>query len=150
MKKSQIEMFGLLILVMLIAISLVIAVRFMLGSSSQSEIPVEPRLTSQAINLELALTRTSVCENTDFTNVLIACCNDQDSCGKNACDLAKEILDSSLPQLIPNQNYNVSFSIQNKECLTSSKGSCEEFVTSSYPIKNSGSVYNMVVSICKK
>ncbi|MFA5175645.1 MAG: hypothetical protein WC413_00075 [Candidatus Nanoarchaeia archaeon] len=150
MKKSQIEMFGLLILVILIAVSLVIGLRFMMTPDDKQEIPLEARISSQAINLQFSLLKLDVCENTDFEDVLIKCCANENICNENACNLAKGIITTVVNSTFQKQGTTMTFSKYNNLCLNVSQGKCEEYVVEDYPVVEQQTIYNFKVIVCKK
>ena len=123
MKKSQIEMFGLVILVILIALSLVIAIRFMFGNN-ENEIPIAVELSSQAGNLQLSLLKTEVCNGNSLEKVIQACCSNEDSCDQNACDLAESMIKESIKSIMPDQAYKVT-AFSETECFSINNGCTE-------------------------
>ncbi|MDD5133695.1 MAG: hypothetical protein PHD81_00935 [Candidatus Nanoarchaeia archaeon] len=150
MKKSQIEMFGLLILIILIVISLVIALSFMTSPDEKNEIPLDARISSQAINLQFSLLKADVCENTDFEDVLIKCCTNENICSGNACDIAKGIIKNVTNSTFQRQGTVITFSKYNNLCLNISQGKCIEYAVETYPIVEQQTNYNFKVMVCKK
>jgi len=92
MKRAQVEIFGLLIIVILITVIAIFALRFALYT--REEMPRS--LDVIANNLLNALLKTTMCEES-LSSILIKCYNNLDPCGAENC---KEHISSEIRSII--------------------------------------------------
>ncbi len=117
MKKGQMEILGLLVLVVLISISLLFLLRFLLVPKETSAYEIGYK-TVQSSNFHIALAKVSVCEDKIMEDIIVACCNKEQICGRDACDLLEKDVKNILDKTLPYQKYQFFVKSYNDECLS--------------------------------
>ena len=85
-KKAQIEMVGLLIVVILILVGVLFYIRLsLMGGEDNSEQSIKESIV--ASNLVLAMLKVEVCSDVKTADVIYSCDQGLDICGGNACSL---------------------------------------------------------------
>lgn len=135
LKKAQIEMIGLVIIVLLILFIAIFALSFYLSSQKPATTTFKA-LEIKANNLRNALLKTTLCSTTTIKDEIESCYFGESICFDD-CNIIKqkikELIDYSIEE-----NYN--FTIKNNEIFFEiSNGSCEEKVSAvCEPIKDTG------------
>ena len=142
MKKAQLEMFGLVIIVILIALILVFFIRFSLMGKG-SEMP-SAKLAIQASNLLNAILKANLGDKT-IMDVVSDCCNDvADSCNTANIEI-KKIIDYSLEDL--------EYSIKVEGCTININSDdfdkCTETKAANYPIRVGSGFNEFSLRLCK-
>ena len=136
-------MFGLVIIVILIAVIALFAVRFMI--SGESEGTGEIKLAIQANNMANAILKANIMDK-DIKEVIGNCCsNDRDSCTLVNSEIIEIVkgLDNLEYQIIVEDCSNFKF-------IESSKfNSCKNVEVTNYPIKAARGFNNLKISLCK-
>ena len=137
-------MFGLVIIVILIAVIALFAVRFMI--SGESEGTGEIKLAIQANNMANAILKANIMDK-DIKEVIGNCCsNDRDSC---------TLINSEIIEIVSKGLDNLEYQIIVEDCssftpIESSKfNSCKNVAVTSYPIKAARGFNNLKISLCK-
>jgi len=142
MKKAQMETFGLMIVVVIILVAALIALRFLIISSS----PVQNNefLSIKANNIANSIKNADLC-NSNFENAIINCCNKENFCDQDACKLVSKEIESILSY----QDEKTYFEARNlKKDLCFGVGNCLNGITSStYELKDGIEVN---VKVCEK
>ena len=142
MRKGQGEIFGLMIVVIMIVIIGVIAMRFYINDSASEE--RDEFYSIKANNLVNAIRLTSVCDGEKMEDAIKICCSGGDFCGQRNCDFIvgeiEKILDDSVEE-------DAVFEV--KDCF--SVGDCDFGIASStFVINSGGERYEMLAKVCKK
>lgn len=100
LKKGQTEIVGLVIVVIILVILALIFLKFYITGNGDKDSSVK---SVQANNLVNAIKMVTMC-NQNIGDAIIACCNNNDFCGGDACRLSieeiKKIMDSSSEEII--------------------------------------------------
>lgn len=142
MKKAQMEMFGLVIIVVLIVVIALFALRFMFigrGTSGNKD----QVLSIKANNLINALLKVSVNGN-DIKQDIGSCCVSNINCASIENKI-EEIIENSIEE-----NYEFTALSNDQECFVINKGQCEFGVSSSSYIDNiDGIKHEFSILLCK-
>lgn len=148
MKKGQIEVIGLAVIVILIIVGGLFFVRlYIMKPSSQSK-DIESTTVN---NLLSALLKTTICENNDVFEGIKSCYEKTLVCNQEACkftqDKVKEILNLTLTQY----DYKLEIKADNEIISGFSLGSCKTGIAAApYSIPSKGVSYDISFKICKK
>ena len=147
MKKGQIEMMGLVIIVILIVIGGLFYLRFgILGKRSNIEVSNTQNI--QAINLINALMNTQICGNETVKQTIIACSNGKEiGCSTDPCNYLEQNL-VTIIDLATDFNYKLF--ITKNDVTIKEIGTCSQGITSpKYTFTDQGSVYESHFMLCK-
>ena len=145
MKKAQTEIMGLMIIVVLIVVIGLFAFRFMLMNQSSSN---DEYLSIKANNLINSIKMTSICEK-NMGDAIIACCNNQNFCEREACGLVKEEINRIINSSIEENFYFEAKNFEGELCFFI--GSCSNGIASSINFLNSDSGNSEIqLKLCRK
>ncbi len=154
-KKSQAEIVGLVIIVLLITMGLLFIVRFnLLNKPSTIETTfVHSKLASNTLNV--LLKTTTDCEGSDVTELFQDCASlvsRIDCDGINSCDKVNEVVGDILSESLEkwNKKYEFKAYIPGNEPI-SSYGSCDRNInkeSSTYYILAEGRTLHVMLDIC--
>lgn len=142
MRKAQVETFGLMIIVVMLIVIVLIALRFMLinnNSTSNNEI-----LSIKANSIANSIKNADLC-NGNFEKAIVACCNNENFCDQNACELVSKEIKSILSS-IDESSYVEAVNYKKSKCF--SVGNCiNGIVSNSYVLNND---VEFKVRLCSK
>ncbi len=142
LRKSQVEMFGLVIIVILIVIIALFAIKFALRPKVEEK-PVKLGLIAN--NLLNAIVKANICNDKSFDDALIACGNKVPLCDNEACSLVKKELEMVMSKF--GYNYKFIASIDKKEYFVN--GECSDGIAStSYVSRDGSSLYSYKIYLC--
>jgi flagellin-like protein len=147
MRKGQIEIIGLLIVVVLIVIGALFYVKFALLTPDDDF----QKLHSDSIdsnNLINAILNVKVCENTiKIKDGIVACANNEVICDQDACGLVEEGINTIFETIGDKKR---SFVVLEGEKVFLELGECEYGVASGkYPIRGDYSSYDVQLRVCE-
>ncbi len=155
MKKSQVEILGLMIIVVLIIIIALFLVRFMLLKQNQ-----EPIIKSKAFADDLlnSMLKTTICNDNELVDAIISCYNQDNICNQDSCQLAENTINNMLIALEKSTN-KLEYNENNLKLITSSYndkildlGSCDintkDTITSNYPIRTNQVSLTITLYLC--
>ena len=142
MKKAQTETMGLMVVVVLLFVIALIALRFFINSSPTSNL--DTTLSIKANNLANGIINANVC-NGDFKQAIVSCCNHEDLCNENACNLVTDELNKVI-NYSDESAYVEAIDQTNSKCF--SVGSCQAGVSSAPYNLDNGVTLN--VRLCPK
>ena len=150
--RAQIEMIGLVILVVILLFGALFYVRFQVLQPVQSH-QDSTLVTTQAYNLLGALLSLPLCEKKTVKQAFIQCsetstasfCGDLTSC---------QALKTQLPQILGPAvdralGLNYSLTARSEEAVFFSISGCTRGITPSYPFQESGKNYEIILTLCK-
>lgn len=159
-KKSQMEIMGLVVIVLLIMLGMMFALRFMMSGDTDRDVKAEFEDTQLAANMLNAMLRsTSGCKGYSITTLLQDCgsgekivCNDAGSSVQKSCAnvsaTVKGLLDETLNKRMY-KRYEFSIDKLDKNQFTFSHGApCLEKVSKFSPISYSRGTIIVRLSIC--
>lgn len=138
MKKSQTEIMGLVILVVLILVSAVFGIRFLMYKGEK--LGPELKLSVQAANLQSSLLKLTY-NNRAFSDYMLDCCDNKD------CSFFETSLKELIPKVLPNQKYELDILKGTKSCYKLD-GICQTRVTSMGKITKNGESYRLNILLC--
>ncbi len=151
-RHGQIEMIGLVILVVILIFGALFYVRFQMLQPVQSK-QDDTLVTTQAYNLLSALLPLPLCEKRTIKDALIQCsegisapfCADYSSC---------QILHEQLPIILGSVldhslGLKYSFHARSENAVFFEIPGCTRGITPSYPFQESGKNYEIVLTLCK-
>ena len=142
MKKAQTEIFGLVIIVVLIVVIALFALRFMFVRESTMN-NQDQVLSIKANNLINALLKVNVNVD-DIKRGIGSCCISNINCA-NVENKIKEIIENSIEE-----NYEFKVLSNDEECFTISDGQCDFGISSSSYIDNiEGIKHGFSILLCK-
>jgi len=147
MKKAQMEVIGLVIIVILILVGVLMFVRFVvLAPQSSQKTTIE---SLEANNLLSALLKTTICE-ISVLDAIKECQQATTICNQNACtyteDKIQEIMEASLDV---KTDYKIEVLTNNNPLFN--LGSCERGINSApYSIPSQGVTYTIKLKLCDK
>lgn len=144
-KKAQIEMMGLLIIVILIVVGVFFYVSFVLNKPS--EIPKTNVESIQARNLMNAVMNIQICENVTMKEAVVLCDRNELLCNEDSCRYIEENINNIVGDLIKKQ---YAFVVErNGEKMDITVGECDFGVNSpSYLFSESGIEYQAYFKLC--
>ena len=120
LRKSQVETFGLLIIVILI---IFLALFFIRISSFSSNIDNNVKDSIIANNIVTSITKVTICEKQQLPSIIKNCNNNVNSCSQDSCKLLDEKLSFMMDAAGYDENrYKLTVSTTQKELL--SIGNC--------------------------
>lgn len=133
MKKGQIEIIGLLVVVVLIVVGALLYVKFALLTTDDNSYQRMHSLSIDSNNLISGLLNIKVCDgNYKISEAVLACSVNEPVCDQNACEFLKEEI-ISIFSVLEVENY--SFYVLEGEEVFLSIGDCEYgVVTGSYAL----------------
>ncbi|MFA4887499.1 MAG: hypothetical protein WC595_04760 [Candidatus Nanoarchaeia archaeon] len=148
MKKAQVEMIGIALLVVVILIGVVFYLRFSLEDASTA--PASNVRVTQAYHLVNALVHLPLCEEQTFTEALVACANSGTFCNQEACSYLKRELPLLVnPILHERIGTEYSFEATSNEKGFISFGKCKTGVNSPpFVINDNGRRYEVSFKLC--
>jgi len=126
MKNGQIEMIGLVMVVILIVISALLYLKF--GILGKKEVKQETTIeTSYVINTLTALTNIQICESNPikFKDVVSACLNQQNICETEACNYLKTQTEIIMGSIGISNKYKYSLFIEKENNRIDIKKQCD-------------------------
>ena len=148
MKKAQVEMIGIVLLVVVILIGVVFYLRFSLEDASTA--PSSNVRVTQAYHLVNALVHLPLCEEHTFTEALVACANNQMFCNQEACTYLKRELPLLVNPILHERigtEYSFEATTNDKSFLTF--GNCKTGVNSPpFVINDNGKHYEASFKLC--
>ena len=143
-RKGQIEMFGLAIIVVLIAVIALFALRFMIGGQSGENI-AEVKLNIQANNMANAILKANIGDK-DIKSLIIGCCNGD----RASCDKANTEIRSIATKGIDSLEYQLSVKDCNINVESPKFNDCKDVIVTGYTIKAERGIYDFKISLCKR
>ena len=129
MRRGQIEMIGLMVIVLILIIVALFFLRFSLRSDSFED---DTLLSLKANNLVNAIKKVTDCGK-PFEEAIIACCQEENFCGNPSCEHVTDTINS----ITSNMEEKVSFSATlNGESCGFIIQECQKGVTSTVNILN--------------
>ncbi|MEW6063548.1 MAG: hypothetical protein AB1571_04230, partial [Nanoarchaeota archaeon] len=147
-KRGQLEMFGLVIIVVLIAVIGLFAIKFVFLRGEEG-FTAETKLGIEASNIVNAVLKANICENKDGRSIIIGCCENVDNCNRNSCDIIKSEIKGILGSI---EQENKEYRLKIGNCFEVKSGKfneCKTIVNSNYPIKGANRLYNLELALCK-
>lgn len=96
MRKAQIEILGLMIIVILLIFGLILYFKFAAKSSSSDDLLQTAEKNLEVSNLLSAVRLSTVCDKTSFDDVVKACNDGTFACEKEGCTLLRTELSSRM------------------------------------------------------
>ena len=129
--KAQMESMGLVIAVVILVVVALIALRFVLVSNNP--VSIDSFLSNKANNIENSIKNADLC-GSRFERAIVACCNKESFCDKEACKLVSE----EINEIIKNSDelsYAEALDGDGNKCFA--VGSCINGISSSdYLLEN--------------
>ena len=148
MKKGQMEMIGLVIVVVLIIIGGMFYITFSLRGKDKTQEQDQHLQSIQANNLVNAIVKIKICENKSVGEAIVLCDTNKQICGENACDFVKNEIERII-QSFSNENY--FFFVKRGENEVFSFGNCDYGVSSvPYRLDVDSTSYDVVLRLCDK
>ena len=145
MKNGQIEMMGLVIIVILIILGGLLFVRFGLqGQEPRQETSIQ---TAQTYHLLNAMLKIELCPKTSIKRAIGACNNGQNACNQEACQLLK----TEIGKILEETSYKkTAFYVYNNDAEVIKINDCK-YGTASPPyfFKDENKDYEIVLKQCK-
>ncbi len=151
MRKGQIEIVGLVIIVIILIFGALIFLRLYFASSSSSG-DDNLILLQKANNLVNSIKGVEVC-NSNMAQAIIACCNSEVFCGKEACNFVLDETAKIVNLTLPGEKVNMEIKDRDgKTCLSYARGRCTGgFVAATpSPIKGSRGEVEIYLNLCTK
>lgn len=140
--KAQMESMGLVIIVVILVVVALIALRFVLVSNNP--ISMDSFLSNKANNIANSIKNADLC-GSRFENAIVACCNKESFCEKEACKLISE----EIREIIKNSDelsYAEALNGAGNKCFA--VGSCVNGISSSDYLLESDILFR--VKVCRK
>jgi|SRR3989344_6317785 len=126
MKKGQIEMIGLVIVVLLLVIGGLLYLKF--GVLDKKEAKNEVTLESAyVVNTLTAIRNVNVCESSPvkMQQAINACINEENICGTEACEFIKSKMEEIMVSIGISKQYKYSLYLEKKSKIVDIKKQCE-------------------------
>ena len=148
MKKAQVEMIGIVLLVVVILIGGIFYLRFSLEDASTA--PSSNVRVTQAYHLVNALANLPLCEQRSFKEALIACANSQTFCNQDGCSYLKRELPLLIDPILHERiGTGYSFEATTNEKSFISFGKCKTGVNSPpFVLNDNGRHYEVSFKLC--
>ena len=151
MRKGQIEIVGLVIIVIILIFSALIFLRLYFASSPSGS-DDNLLLVQKANNMVNAIKGVEVC-NSNMAQAIISCCNSEVFCGREACDFVLDQTAKIVNLTMSGEIINIEVKDRDgKSCFSYAKGRCNGGYVASSPslIKESGGEAEIYLSLCTK
>ena len=142
-KKGQSEVIGLVIIVLILIVVGLIFLKFYL--SNGNSLNKESISNIKANNLVNAIRSVSICNN-NMADAIIACCDQKEFCGKDACQFINEEINVILEKSLEERVY-FEAKQQNNLCL-SINNDCQGISSTENLIRNQDGDAKIRVKIC--
>lgn len=149
MRKGQLEMIGLMIIVIIIVIAALFYVRFALVQKEEKQ---DITLPTQAFNLMNAVLNVDICEGMTFRSAVVSCGIGGSVCGEE-CDFAGDssVFSDRIDSIVRDVTYlEYSFYVSKGEIDVFKIEGCKFGIdSSSYPISERDQYYTARFKLCK-
>lgn len=150
MKKGQIEMIGLVIVVLLIVIGGLLYIKF--GVLDKKETKKEAVIeTVYAVNTLNAIKNVRICgdEQIKMQEAMNSCINGQEICEKEACDLIKSEIGVIMDSIGLTNQYTYSFYLEKKSEIVYIQKQCNYGTKADFKVGDiSSGYYTVNLQIC--
>lgn len=145
-KRSQIEIMGLLIIVILLILIGVIFVRFSL--SEKPNTMAEIRTNIKITNLLTAITHTTLCGRYSFSDAIIYCytTNNDDLCGQPSCTFIRTEIPKMIGLAVPNAEYQFIAAADTRNFINI--GTCKQGKVADYKVHSGDILFTMKLRLC--
>lgn len=151
MRKAQIEVMGLVVVVVVILFAAILFLRIYLASdfsfSDDSFL-----LSAKANNLANTIKGLDVC-NSNMQEAIIACCIGESFCGREACGFVSEVVSNVVNLTFSSEGVNLLIKDNDgRTCVAYEGAKCagSAVASSPLPIKGSAGSADVSIKICKK
>jgi len=146
MKKGQMEMIGLVIVVVLIIIGGLFYITFSLKGKDNTKEQDQHLQSITANNLVNALIKIRICENKSVGQAIALCDVNEQLCGENACDFVKKEVEGIISS-VTDKNY--LFFVNKGENELFNVGNCSYGISSvPYRLDVDSTSYDVVLRLC--
>lgn len=152
MKKAQIEIVGLVIIVIILVFSAIIFLRIYLASNPSTSLDESLLLTQKANNLANSIKGVDVC-NSNMAQAIVFCCSAESFCGRDACSFVSGEIAKIVNLTLSGEKVSVELKDRDgKTCASYGNGKCTSgFVAASpSPIKGVSGEAEIYINMCKK
>ena len=148
-KRGQMEIVGLMVVVILIIIGAIFYLKFGIlhKETDNTDLSIEQSYTINWLN---AILNVNICNNTiSYKNSLIECYNEGTVCNENACSYTKGESNNIIKSIGLKDYRNYSFSIQKGEDVKYLNNECKSGVKADeIVLSNNGDEYTINFRIC--
>lgn len=152
MKRAQIEIVGLVIIVVIFVFSAIIFLRIYLASNPSTSLDENLLLTQKANNLANSIKGVDTC-NSNMAQAIVSCCGAEPFCGRDACSFVSGEIAKIVNLTLSGEKVSVELKDRDgKTCASYGNGKCiSGFVAASpSPIKGVSGEAEIYINMCKK